>query len=40
VARNKDCILVARRAILNVGRGDVERDLHAVVRRCRALREE
>jgi ribonuclease P protein component len=35
-----DCILVARRAILNVRRGDVERDLHAVARRCRALHKE
>jgi hypothetical protein len=31
-------VLVARRAILDAGRGDVERDLHAVARRCRVLR--
>jgi len=34
-----DCVLVARRAILGAKRGDVERDLHAVARRCRVLRE-
>jgi ribonuclease P protein component len=38
LARHIDCVLVARRAILDAGRGDVERDLHAVARRCRALR--
>jgi ribonuclease P protein component len=39
LARHADCVLVARRAILGANRGDVERDLHAVARRCRALRE-
>jgi len=39
LARHMDCVLVARRAILNASRSDVERDLHAVARRCRALRE-
>ncbi len=39
LAPHTDCVLVARRAILDAHRGDVERDLHAVARRCRALRE-
>ncbi len=35
-----DCVLVARRAILQVNRPEVERDLLHVARRCRVLREE
>ncbi len=38
LARHTDCVLVARRAILDAKLGDVERDLHAAARRCRALR--
>jgi ribonuclease P protein component len=33
-----DCVLVARRAILNARCSDVERDLLDVARRCRVLR--
>lgn len=32
--RHSDCVLVARRDILRAGRGDVERDLLALARRC------
>ncbi|MBL7076499.1 MAG: ribonuclease P protein component [Kiritimatiellae bacterium] len=39
LARNTDCVLVARRSILDANRGDVERDLGTVARRCRVLRE-
>ena len=38
VARHTDCVLVARRAILDAQRGDVERDLEYAARRCRVLR--
>lgn len=33
-----DCVLVARRAILQASRSDVEQDLGSVARRCKALR--
>ena len=36
--RDTDCVLVARRAILNAGRRDVEQDLLALARRCHVIR--